>query len=169
MGNKAEDVLGHRLNLRQWKWAYSLAICCGVPFPMMLCPSVMLMQLYLTWAPGLQLRKQQVPWPSDRTFACSSPQVSGQWKSSWWRDTCGHLTRFDGLRNSLETTKRSPSTLNTAWQRQCGNDSGFPTLPLLFCGCKNQILQCMIAITFAGYPAKRQEESAGFSGETECC
>lgn len=131
MENKAEDILGHRLNLREWKWAYSLTIFCSVLFPMMGCPRVMLMQLSLAWAPGLQLKKQQVPSPSDRTFACGYPQVSQQWKSSWWRDACGHLTRFGGLRNSLLTTEKSPSTLNTTWQRQCGNDSGFSTLPLL--------------------------------------
>jgi len=76
MENKAEDIAGHKRNLRQWKWAYSLASHCGVFFPMMGCPSLMLMQLLLPWAQGLQLKKQQVPSPSDSTFACGYPQVS---------------------------------------------------------------------------------------------
>lgn len=66
------------------------------------------------------------------------------------------------------TKEKSPSILNTAWQRMCGNASGFPALPLHL-GCKPQTVQCMIATTLAGCPAKRQEELTDFMEETECC
>lgn len=147
---------GHRLEPRQGQWRGSLgcwvcsvpgwaalARCCCHP----LCP-----------------KEQLVPSPSGRTFACSCPQVGDSDSLVGEGDARGHLAGLGGLRNSLVTAGRSPCTLNAAWLRQGGRNSGFPALPLLSVLAKIKSFDVCLLLHLLGALQKDRRHRQTFQG-----